>query len=127
VDPDVKVDLATGVAVNMTVSISLGEIDWSSNAIEMSDWIGTHTDLTCPPNGEAKPVWGTDTYTDGSSICTAAVHAGLISFEEGGDVTIEILPGLASYQGTRRNGVSSGTFTTADVWRGSFGFVNADR
>ena len=40
--------------------------------------------------GSAGPVYGTDIYSDDSSICTAAVHAGRVDFAEGGLVTIQI-------------------------------------
>jgi phage baseplate assembly protein gpV len=124
VAPDVRVAMDTAVALTYSVSVSLGDIDWSSTAMEMGDWTGTQTELTCPPNGSEEPVWGTDTYTDGSSICTAAVHAGLITFEDGGTVNIEIRPGQSSYPGSSRNGVATRTFRTSDAWRRSFGFVS---
>lgn len=52
------------------------------------------------------PVWGTDVYTDDSSVCHAAVHAGIIGFD-GGVVTVVALPGRASYAASERNGVAS--------------------
>ncbi len=51
-------------------------------------------------------VWGTDVYTYDSSICHAAVHAGIIK-AEGGPVTVYPQPGRISYDGEERNGVSS--------------------
>ena len=45
-------------------------------------------------------VWGTDVYTDDSSICTAAVHAGLIEADDGGEVTFELAPGRDEYTGS---------------------------
>ena len=65
---------------------------------------------------------GTGTYTDDSSICTAAVHAGLITLANGGKVTIEIAPGANSYSGTTANGVTSSSY---DSWSGSFTFPAA--
>ncbi|QHW01270.1 hypothetical protein GJR95_11150 [Spirosoma endbachense] len=58
-------------------------------------------------------------YTDDSSIYTAAVHAGLISYA-GGVVTVEIRPGQTSYNGNSRNGVNSKNYSG---WSGSFVFV----
>ncbi|MEX1133775.1 MAG: LCCL domain-containing protein [Acidimicrobiia bacterium] len=66
-------------------------------------------------------VWGTDIYTDDSSVCTAGVHAGVITVEDGGDVVIEIRPGEDSYMATTANGVSSGEW---GVWSGSFVVVD---
>jgi len=31
----------------------------------------------CPPNCEERSIWGTQNYTDDSSVCTAAAHEGL--------------------------------------------------
>ena len=61
----------------------------------------------CPYVGTVRPVWGTDVYTDDSSVCTAAAHVGVITFQSGGSVTIEIRPGQARYVGSSRNDVSS--------------------
>ncbi len=55
-------------------------------------------------------VWGSDIYTSDSSICTAAVHSGLISFDRGGTVTVELRPGRAIYGCSERNGVTSSPY-----------------
>ena len=102
---------------------SVAGIGWETSAVEIGISDGSSAELRCPAGGTRSPIWGTDTYTDGSSICTAAVHAGLITFEEGGLVSIEMLPGQRSYPGTGRNGVYSSTLETSEPWRGSFTFV----
>ncbi|WP_161606841.1 LCCL domain-containing protein [Fortiea contorta] len=56
-------------------------------------------------------------YTDDSSICSAAVHAGLMTTKQGGVVTIRIKPGQPSYSGTKRYGVNSQNYGS---WDGSF-------
>lgn len=64
----------------------------------------------CPPNGVAHPVWGGDggIYTADSSICTAAVHAGLITLTQGGTVEVTRLDGLDNYgSGTTHNGITT--------------------
>lgn len=81
---------------------------------------GERLTYACLPNGRAYTVWGTEVYTDDSSICTAAVHAGLISFADGGVVTVEIRPGQASYVASTRNGVESLAY---GAWAGSYVFV----
>jgi hypothetical protein len=78
---------------------------------------GQQFEFECPAGGEPDRVWGEDIYTDDSSVCTAAVHAGVITIEEGGTVTIEIRPGLESYEGTTRNGITTIPYGT---WGGSF-------
>ena len=62
------------------------------------------------------PVWGTDVYTDDSSVAAAAVHAGLLRVGERGRIKVTMLPGQDSYDGTPRNGVASDSYAT---WGGS--------
>ncbi len=67
-------------------------------------------------------VWGTDVYTDDSSVAAAAVHAGVVAAGETKAVTVTILPGQASYAASTRNGVSSASW---GGWSGSFSFAGA--
>ncbi len=67
-------------------------------------------------------VWGTDVYTDDSSVARAAVHAGVLALGETRTVTVTILPGQASYPASTRNGVSSASWGS---WAGSFAFAGA--
>ena len=53
-------------------------------------------------------VWGTDLYSDDSSVATAAVHAGVLQAGEAGVVKVTMRPGLPFYQGSTRHGVTSG-------------------
>ncbi len=73
-----------------------------------------------PPGGAFGTVWGSGTYTDDSSVCTAGVHAGVISQQGGGVVVIVISPGLSSYEGSTSNGVTSVGYGS---WYGSFQVV----
>jgi hypothetical protein len=82
---------------------------WEATASALTDASKTFTQ-TCSPGGAPHTVWGSDIYTVDSSICTAAVHAGLISFERGGTVTIELRPGRPLYGSSERNGVTTGVF-----------------
>ncbi|PIO16159.1 hypothetical protein AB205_0005830, partial [Aquarana catesbeiana] len=70
----------------------------------------------CTVNG--RNVWGTDVYTDDSSICKAAIHAGILG-NTGGLVTVEKSPGQQSYTGSTRNGVTTNNY---GAWSGSFVF-----
>jgi hypothetical protein len=68
--------------------------------------------FTCMCNAEAiqeGAVWGTDTYTDDSGLCRAAVHAGTIP-AEGGTVTVMRVAGRQLYTGSSRNGISSNDY-----------------
>jgi hypothetical protein len=92
---------------------------WNQTAMGGLGGGNQHT-FTCPSGGQASTVWGTDIYTHDSSVCTAAVHAGLIDFEDGGVVVIEMRPGEASYVGTTANGVTTMSYGR---WGLSFVFV----
>lgn len=59
------------------------------------------------------PVWGTDTYTSDSRICTAARHAGLLR-ANGGDIVITAARGAANYRGSARNGVTTDDYEAYD-------------
>ncbi len=52
-------------------------------------------------------VWGSGPYTADSNICTAALHAGVIT-QRGGPVVALREPGQNSYAGTNSNGISTG-------------------
>jgi hypothetical protein len=52
-------------------------------------------------------VWGTDVYTGDSALATAAVHAGAVKAGETAVVRVAVMPPLAQYRGSVRNGVSS--------------------
>lgn len=95
------------------------EADWNTNATQ---YRGKNIRVTfnCPAGGSAGRIWGTDTYTDDTSVCTAGVHAGLITFINGGRITIEIRPGAQSYIGSSRNGVNSSGY---GGWHGSYAFI----
>lgn len=71
---------------------------------------GKNYKFKCPPGGKESSVWGTDTYTLDSSICSAAVHAGKLALDSGGSVTIELRPGESAYKGTTRNGIKTNDY-----------------
>jgi hypothetical protein len=63
------------------------------------------------------PLWGTGTYTDDSSIATAAVHAGLLEPGELGFLRVTIAAGRESFTASESHGVKSQPF---GPWEGSF-------
>ena len=83
---------------------------WETTASSITGGAGTTFTLTCTPGGTMHSVWGSDIYTADSSICTAAVHAGLITYERGGTVTIELRPGRPLYGNSERNGVTTSAY-----------------
>ena len=64
-------------------------------------------------------VWGTDIYTDDSTLACAAVHAGVVLPGQTKIVTVKILTGQSKYQGSVRNGVTSSSY---GIWPGSYSF-----
>ena len=96
---------------------------WEANATSLNGKDGQTFTLRCSPGGTAHSVWGSDIYTADSSICTAGVHSGLITYQQGGTVTIELRPGRTIYGCSERNGV-----TTSDYgpYQHSFVFKTAN-
>ena len=62
-------------------------------------------------------VWGSDIYTDDSSVAAAAVHAGLVGVGDFTFVKVTLVPGQGRYEGTARNGITSQAY---EQWDGSF-------
>jgi hypothetical protein len=93
---------------------------WEAKATSLNGTDGQRFTLACSPGGTARSVWGSDIYTADSSICTAGVHTGLITYQEGGDVTIELRPGRTIYGCSERNGVTTspyGSYTRSFVFK----------
>lgn len=99
---------------------ALAVTSWAATAAEHRDEVGHVFTVSCPPGGQLGEVWGTDLYADESSICSAAVHAGLLTIEEGGEVTYEIRGGASIYRGSVRQGVTTGDL---GPWENAFTFV----
>ena len=97
------------------------KITWGTTARGTQGYTGSVT-VICPEGGRVRDVWGTDSYTADSSICSAALHAGLISLGKGGPVTLRVTEGRKAYQGSSRNGVVSREYGS---WESSFEVVPA--
>lgn len=98
----------------------LTAITWATGAGKWIGYWGRRESVECP-GGQPQGAWGTDVYTDDSSICTAAVHAGLMTMRDGGTVTIEMRPDVGQYAGSVRNGVRTGDWM--EPWTGAYVFV----
>ena len=109
-------------AAAVTPGVGVGGATWDARAAAFRTYTGARFAYTCPPNGTPGAVWGTDVYTDDSSVCTAAVHAGLITVAGGGNVTIEMRAGQSSYTGSTRNGITSASYAE---WGGSYVLLGA--
>lgn len=97
--------------------------DWSSQAAHVTAPVGAVVRMNCPAGGRGGSVWGTGIYTSDSSICEAAVHAGVIERVKGGVVRFEILGPQTSFAGSERNGVATASY---GPWSGSFRLLRPD-
>jgi len=97
--------------------------EWTTNAMDHRGQDGAIFGYECAPNPDrvvVGTVWGTGTYSDDSSVCAAGVHAGAISFAEGGVGVFEVETGRDSYTGSNQNGVESANWPS---WEGSFSIL----
>jgi hypothetical protein len=85
---------------------------WSARATEHRGKNFQTFEYNCPAGGTTHAIWGPWTYTDDSSVCTAAAHTGYLSRSSGGRVTIEIRAGLSSYEGSTRNQIRSNSWAS---------------
>jgi hypothetical protein len=103
------------------------EIDWRTSPLDLNlrGLNGERFRFRCPA-GKPGPgqVIGSGPYTDGSSICAAAVHAGAIRAAAGGLVTIEVRPGDMHYAASSSHYVQSESYDA--LWGGSFVVVSPE-
>ena len=111
---------ATAAGAAQTAGIAPVRASWETTADQFRSRPGVRVAYDCPSGGSDYAVWGTDVYSDDSSVCTAAVHAGLITFARGGRVVVQIRPGQDNYSGTTHNGVQSSSYGS---WEGSVSFA----
>jgi hypothetical protein len=108
-------------AASLTPAPAVHDVDWRTTPLDLNlrDFNGERFRFRCPA-GKAVPgqVIGSGPYTDGSSICAAGVHAGVIRAASGGLVTIEMRPGEAHYRAALSHYVQSESYDA--FWSGSF-------
>jgi hypothetical protein len=96
-------------------------IDWHTSPLDLNlrGANGERFRFRCPPGKPyAGQVIGSGPYTDGSSICAAAAHAGAIRAADGGAVIIELRPGQSHYGGSLSHYIQSESYDA--FWSGSF-------
>jgi len=87
------------------------EAGCSFNATQIKGEVGSAHRIACPAGcGQSGATWGTDSYTGDSAICRAAIHAGLVSDQAGGEVTVILETGRPAYRGSSRHGISSSDY-----------------
>jgi LCCL domain len=105
----------------------VSEIDWRTSPLDLNlrGRDGERFRFRCPAGRvERGQVLGSSPYTDGSSICAAAAHAGLIHLGAGGLVVIEMRAGQAHYPASLSHGVQSESYEK--FWSGSFVVLSAE-
>ena len=119
--------LGTGlIGVSLAVtppapSAAVNDIDWRSSPLDLDfrGLAGARYRFRRPAGKVAEGlVVGSGPYTDASSICAAASHAGVIRSKAGSFVTVEIRPGQSRYDGPLRHFVPSSWYR--GPWSGSF-------
>lgn len=85
-----------------------GQIEWYTTLERIPDDFHAPITVLCPPQGNADAyVWGKDIYTSSSAICVAAVHAGAITLDAGGPVTVTLMPKQQTFDPSKRNGITT--------------------
>lgn len=77
--------------------------------------MGKSLTCSCKPQQFGGSIWGSHPYTTDSSVCGAALHAGVIA-ATGGTVTAKTMPGCPSYSGSESNGIKTsgwGSYNTS--------------
>ncbi|WP_193369451.1 LCCL domain-containing protein [Pelagibius marinus] len=133
--------LAAASTVGLTLALSFAngaaaqsqspmvpELEWNTPLkhfqMDSDKFVGQRFTAKCPPRSlrdEDEAIQGTDAYPSTNPICVAALHAGEIT-TDGGLITLQLNPGLESYQGSERNGIASADLPGT---KRSIVFVNA--
>ena len=82
--------------------------------------INTNVKVICPGgciNTGTTKIYGTEVFSDDSSVCKAAIHNGVINSDKGGKLEVNILEGRSAYLTTDSNGLKS---DNKEKWDRSF-------
>jgi len=71
--------------------------------------------VQCPPGCGEGPVWGTDVYSSDSTLCVAAVHAGMATVAAGGEFTLSPYGAVEKLAGSEKNGIVSDDYGAYDT------------
>jgi hypothetical protein len=107
---------STGNANLLISELQPQAIECGTNAQGLTGDPGATHFVLCPA-GCSNTIWGTGVYSDDSSVCTAAIHAGALNASMGGVVNVTIAPGQAEYPASTANGVASSAWGS---WGRSF-------
>ncbi len=92
------------------------QLDWNTVLkhfqVDSDKFVGQQFSFRCPERtvrDSDDSLYGTNVYPSDSPICVAAVHAGAVG-PDGGEIRVQLNPGIDSYVGSRNNEVISGDF-----------------
>jgi len=89
-----------------------GTINWRTTWSQVPPEFTQSVSVVCPPGGQlGGVVWGTDVYTRDSTICLAAVHAGVITMEKGGEISVRRVANVAPFTASERFGVKTAAWS----------------
>ena len=97
---------------------ALESCPYNANAAGLAE--GQQLICQCGAPGAGSSVYGTDRYTGDSSLCAAALHAGVIG-AAGGAVTVQAGGACESFAASARNGVVTRAY---GAYATSFGFTD---
>ena len=85
-----------------------GPITWRTTWSQIPRDFTQPVRVLCPPGGRLDgTVWGTEVYARDSTICVAAVHAGVITVEKGGEVEVKRVANAAPFMASERFAVKT--------------------
>ncbi|CAF1061125.1 unnamed protein product [Rotaria sordida] len=118
---------AAVVAVGVTLGIMLNATTATTTAMAApSNLVGYRGNINqsyvfALTGSRSGTIWGTNIYTDDSDLSTAAVHSGIVQYNQTSVITVTILAGQSSYTSTTQNGITSLSYGS---WGGSYTIVS---
>lgn len=82
----------------------------SETVASLGELVDKEFTAKCAKGCKSGTLYGTGKYTTDSSICVAAVHAGVIKADDGGKVTVKVIDGQDEYKASKKNGVESSSW-----------------
>ena len=79
----------------------------------LANTVGASLVVHCPQNCFQGVVYGDGIYTVDSSVCVAAVHAGVVNAVKGGNVKVEVVSSQPGYAGSEKNGISTRAWSSS--------------
>lgn len=82
-------------------------VDCSLRGDELPGDVGARRTVRCPAACQGESVWGSGPYTDDSSVCAAAIHAGALPLNEGGLIRVIKEGPLKNAKASKAHGIES--------------------